>query len=465
MTTYNNTPAFGRGYYSLLFASILFGGLLLAKILVYMCGTPYSPGWMWLTALNAAEACGWTLWIIDRHGPRIGPVLLLPPLLCTLYSTVPIVLLSISPDIFPYSEEVIRRGMFLQSLMATHFWLFWCVMFSKRTGRSILEKTNAWLDGLLITTGGAWLFIAVGFALSLTFFVNFFVSGTAALIGHATRLEAIASSETGKTWLIELVFAVWLMTLTILLNSSHARASLRFAQAPFIVIAIALFLYPYLQLGNRNELSICLIFACLILCIRGRTKLVAACFAVTVPPMLYLGLTRGGGADPFADVASISFYLKLLGEFVFPHYPLLDHISSRKDLWYGWSYLRLPLVVLPTFGLWHKPLSLALQFAQEYGGVGSMGYAYTPLGEGFANFGLASIVIVPFYLSAMGRALASKWFKAPLPFIAFVAISQNTARGEFVSLVQAIVIIVTALYFFLAITRVRIGFSLASAHR
>jgi hypothetical protein len=220
-----------------------------------------------------------------------------------------------------------------------------------------------------------------------------------------------------------------------------------------------------MKLGNRNELSMCLAFACLILCLRGRSLYILAVLAVTIPTFLYVGVTRGRSGDPGADMTTLSFFLKLLGEFVFPHYPLLDHIGSRQDLWYGWSYVRLPAVIFPTFGLWNKQLSLALQFAQAYGGAGGMGFAYTPLGEGFANFGIASIAIVPFYLSAMGRALAARWVKAPLPFLVFISISQNSARGEFVSVVQQIAIIVITLYLLLGLTRVRVRLSLHGGQR
>jgi hypothetical protein len=445
-----------HGYYSAAFVFALYGGFLLAKILVYVSGTPFSPGWSWLVALNALEACGWVYWIINRHGFRFGPVLLLLPLVCALYTTIPVGLLSANLDIFPFSEGVVRRGMFMQSFMATNFWFFWCLMFSKRKGARALEKINAWLDAVSVTGVGIWLFLFSGFTIALACLVNFYMSGAAEMVGSAIRLELMVASETGKLWLLEYCFAAWLMACAVLLNSNRARASLRFSHVLFALFVIVLFMYPYLQLGNREKVSIFLIFACLILCVKCRAKQLAVIIGICVPAMLYLGFTRGGSSVVSATMAPVSFYLNLFGEFVHPHYPLLDHISSRRDLWYGWSYLRSPAVVFPSFGLWERPLSLGYQYAQTPSGVAGMGFAYTPLGEGVANYGLAAIAIVPFYLAALGRLLASERLITPLPFLVFVSISLGINRGEFISIILQLLILVIALFAFLAVTRVNI---------
>jgi oligosaccharide repeat unit polymerase len=215
-------------------------------------------------------------------------------------------------------------------------------------------------------------------------------------------------------------------------------------------------MYQYLLLGNRNEMAIVLIFISVLLCLRGRFWLVVSFSALCIPALLYVGLARGGGLEGSAFEYSnpVTFYLNTLGEFVFPHYPLLDHISSRQDLWYGWSYLRFPATIFPTFGLWGKQISLALQFAEDTGGVGGMGYAYTPLGEGYANFGVASVIVVPLYITICGRICISRKYGAPLFFLVFLSLSLNINRGEFVSIAQEMIILVTMLYGFLAISRV-----------
>jgi hypothetical protein len=114
-------------------------------------------------------------------------------------------------------------------------------------------------------------------------------------------------------------------------------------------------------------------------------------------------------------------------------------------------------MVMPTFGLWNKQASLALQFAHEYGGLGGMGYAYTPLAEGIANFGVLGVIIVPAYLTMSGFTLLSSKIVAPVVFLVFVSISLNINRGEFSSIVQQLFIIAASMHCFLAMTRRRAG--------
>lgn len=449
--------ALHRGHFDSIFAFILYVGVLFGKTLIYVSGSPASPLWKWLLVISVAEACGWTCWILRRHGARLGPVLLLFPLACTLYSAVPICLLAAGLDIFSFSDASVRSGMFMQSLMATHLWAFWGVMFSKKHGERCLARINGWFDTLSVSLTGVWMFILAGLVIAIACLVNFFISGAAGMVGSASRIELMATSETGKLWLLNLGFVAWLMICAVLWNSKKARATIGVWHVVSAMLAITMFMYQYLLLGNRNEMASVLIFVSVLLCLRGRVSLVVAFAALCIPAMLYFGLTREGPSQSlaFAYSNSVTFYLNTLGEFVFPHYPLLDHISSRQDLWYGWSYVRFPATIFPTFGLWNKQVSLALQFSRAYGGVGGMGYAYTPLGEGYANFGVVSVIIVPLYLAICGRIFTSRRFEAPLFFLVFLSLSLNINRGEFGSIAQEVIILVTMLYGFLAILRAR----------
>jgi hypothetical protein len=372
-----------------------------------------------------------------------------------LYSTIPVCLLAAGLDIFSFSDASVRSGMFMQSLMATNLWAFWCVMFSRKHGERCLAKINSWFDSLTVSPTGVWMFILAGMAIAIACLANFFISGAAGMVGSASRLELMATSETGKLWLFDLCFVSWLMICAVFWNSKKVRVTLGLWHIIFALLAIAMFMYPYLLLGNRNEMAIALIFVSLLLCLRGRVWQVIAFASLYVPTLLYFGFTRGETSQSLAVAYAnpVTLYLGLFGEFVFPHYPLLYHISSRQDLWYGWGYVRLPATVFPTFGLWKKQISLALQFSLDYGGVGGMGYAYTPLGEGYANFGVLSVVVVPLYIAVCGRIFTSMRFAAPLFFLVFLAISLDINRGEFGSIAQSIICMVTMMYGFLAISR------------
>jgi hypothetical protein len=203
-----------------------------------------------------------------------------------------------------------------------------------------------------------------------------------------------------------------------------------------IIAACVVLVFPYisLRLGNRNELLFFVGFAATILCLRGKVRLMVLFAAAAVPLLLYLGLSRSSTLIETTGIGSLTFYLSLFGEFVFPHFPLLDHLNSHGNLWLGWSYLRLPAFFVPSLGLWDKPQSLAIVFSQQYEGIGGMGYAYTPLGEGVANFGIAAVVFVPLGLAAFARILASRLISSPLPLLLFFSIPQGINRGDFQSI-------------------------------
>jgi oligosaccharide repeat unit polymerase len=390
-----------QGYYTAAFAFVLYAGFLLAKIVIYECGTPLSPGWKWLAILNVIEAIGWTWWIIERHGLRFGPVLLLLPLICCIYSTVPVSLLALGLNIFPYPDAAVRSGMYMQSLMATHLWLFCAVMFSSKQSRRLVERINGWFDALYITPTGIWLFILLGLAISLLFFIQFYTSGAASLLGKSSRMELNDTFDNGKTWLMNLCFAGWLISCAALCNSRRVRDMIEYRHSIVSTIAIILFMYVYIALGDRREIAFVIMFIGIMLCFRGKIWQIIFIIPLYVSAMIYFSLARSGDTQFIAYMNQVEYYRNLYGEFIFPHFPLIHHIALLQNYWLGSSYVTWLSEYVPTFGLWDKPLSIGTQFAKQMGG--GMGYAYTPLGEGYANFGVISVLVVPLYLSLYMR--------------------------------------------------------------
>ncbi len=443
-----------HGYYTAVFAFVLYGGFLLAKILVYEYGTPLSPGWEWLAILNVIEASGWVWWIIARHGLKFGPVLLLLPLICFIYSTVPVSLLALGLNIFPFPDAAVRSGMYMQSLMATNLWLFCAVMFSAKQSKQLVEKINGWFDGLYITPTGIWLLILLGMAIALLYLARFYTSGAANISGNSSRMEINTAFDNGKVWLINLCFAAWLISCAALYNSKQVREAINYCHVVVFTIAVIIFMYVNIVLGDRREIAFAIMFIGIMLCLRGRTWKVISILPFYIPVMIYFSLVRSGDSQSIAYMKQAEYYMNLYGEFIFPHYALIDHITLLKNYWYGSSYVTWIAEYIPTFGLWDKPLSIGVQLAKQLGG--GMGYAYTPLGEGFANFGMASVLIVPLYLSIYMRVLASYHITTPLPFLLFLSISADINRGNFGGITGQLIMMIVIVYGFIAIAKTRL---------
>src|ERR1035441_7645857 len=345
---------------------------LVAKTLLWKFQTP-SPGtWQCILLLNVLEAIAWGSLTYLRYGHRIGPVFLFLPITCALYTTVPLGLLTSDLNVFPFPYTVIWDGMLMQSLMLTHLWFFMGVAFSKKRADAYLEKVIMWCDNIRVTRLGVNLFLSIGVGIALLYLSNFYFSGAADIIDTASRIELINTARAGKSWLLPLFFACWLIVCAIVWSTRRLRSALSRLQVILAGSVMLVFPYISLRLGNRNELLFFTGFAATLLCLRGKGRLVALLAAVAIPFLLYLGLSRSSLLIETSDIGSVTFYLSLLGEFVFPHFPLLDHLNSHGNLWLGWSYLRLPEFFVPSLGLWDKPESLAIMFSRQYEGIGGI---------------------------------------------------------------------------------------------
>ncbi len=447
-------PLAHQGYYTAAFAFLLYAGFLLSKIVVYECGTPLSQNWKWLATLNVVEAIGWTWWIIERHGLKFGPVLLLLPLICSIYSTVPVSLLAFGLNIYPFPDAAVRSGMYMQSLMATNLWLFCSVMFSAKQSKRLVEKINEWFDALYITPTGIWLLILSGLVISLLFLAQFYISGAASLLGKSSRMELNNAFDNGKTWFMNLCFAGWLISCAALCNSIRVRKTIKCRHIVVTAIAVIMFMYVYIALGDRREIAFVVMFVGLLSCLRGKIWQILIISPLFISSMIYFSLVRSGDSQSIAYMNQAEYYMNLYGEFIFPHYALIHHISLLQNYWFGSSYVTWITEYVPTFGLWNKPLSIGVQFAKELGG--GIGYAYTPLGEGYANFGTASVLIVPLYLSVYMRVLALGRFATPLPYLLFASISTDINRGTFGAITGQLIMLIVIVYGFIAIARTRL---------
>ena len=442
------------GFFEIYLAITLYLILILGKILLLEWANNSfisSAIWKWLLWMNIFEAIGWIVWIIIRHGTRLGPVLLLLPLACFFYTNVPIFMLSNSLDIYPFPNNAIFYGMWLQSAMSTHLWLFVAFMSSKSRDVYIVKRINSWLNDIPSTRFGKQTFFLLGIIFAAFNLANFYISGAADLVGNVSRAESYGAANAGDLWILNYIFVAWSMTLILIWNSTQTRLMFTKVQHVFAIIAILIFLYPTLRLGSRREIILILLFYFIILCLKGRA-IIAYSFAATLfIPMAYLGLIRGSVNLESMDVLTV--YIRLFGEFVNPHFPLLYYITRGSPLWLGWSYVRAIGIIIPTLHVITKPQILAALFAQMYAN-GSMGYAYTPLGEGYANFGSISILVVPMYLIGLERILTRIKHFFPVPLLVFLATAMDINRGEFATIISETIIFSFTIYLLLAILKI-----------
>ena len=433
---------------------LLYGVFILIKVQLWIFISFTKPSWLWLMCTICCESTAWVVWLLKQHGIRMGTVLLILPLVSTLYTIVPICLQLADIDVFPYSVTVVWRGMLMESLMITHLWLAIALFYSRANSALYADKLEAWLDEYDITKTGMWLFICVGFAIAVVYITNFYISGTSAIAGTRDRGEIYTTLETGKTWLMQYSFMCWLMCCVILWFTRRARSLITPLHIILAVLAFLLFMFAFIQTGNRRELVIFLVFTCLILVLKRKTKIIALICLVTIPALLYIGMSRTIDPEQMAIVDQITYYRVLAGEFIGPHFALLEHLSSPQKLWLGWSYIRAFGLQIPTFGLWTKPLSLTLMFARQYGSVGNESWAYSPLAECYANFGTVSVIVLPIILVASSKWLATLRYGGPIPFLVFICMSFDINRGEFATLIAQISLFVIITVVFLYVARI-----------
>jgi len=461
-----NRPTAGRQDYIKLFemplAICIYLLSFVSKAIMWMQPTFSQANWRYLLIVNVVEAAAWIIWMLRRHGKQLAFVFLPLPLVCALYSSVSVALLAAGMDIYPFPDFAVREGMLLQSLFATHLWILTGLFFSRKGTGLFRTKVTDWVNGATVSSVGLFLFLIVGLVVAVLYVANFYASGAASLLQTSgDRALILDTLETGKAWLLTAAFVAWLMACAILWLSPKARLLIKYTHTWSAVVIVVVFFSTYSRLGNRRELMIGVIFICLLLLFKGRTKLIAIVLAVAIAGGLYVGIARSSDSYTRSEMDAATFYLNLFGEAILPNYPLLDHVSSRHELWLGSSYLRLPGYISPSFGLWKKPESLSETFAKQYAD-GAMGYAYTPLGEGYANFGIVSAFLIPLLLVLSQRMLlqgalvTGRLAGVYLPAVlTFLSLPLDINRGEFVSIAFEIVLYSFLVWFYLWLCAMR----------
>jgi hypothetical protein len=463
MTPFEKPAVMRRQISQLAAGFALYAGFLLSKILAYQSGSSASPQWKILLILNVTELGAWVFWSIERHGWRLGAFLLPLPSICSLYSIASIGFLTAGFDVYPFPDSAVRDGMFIQSIAVTQLWIFTAILISPRITAQFGTRVAIWINNLRASRIGLSLFLTFGCVLAGIYVYNFHASGAADMLNTRSgdRAEILDTLETGKSWLITTAFMAWLMASAAILLSKSARRAIRPVHVCLWIGAVAGFFSAYGRLGNRREALIAIMFICALLLFQGRTRILAGLLAIALGLGTYVGIARSMRPDREISVDDASFYLTIFSEAVFPTYPLLDRINSHPDLLWGTSYLRLPAMIVPTFGLWEKPISLSQKFTNDYAN-GKTGYAYTPLAEGYANFGILGVIVAPLLWVFCESILIQRAVANPtrlgacIPAVAFLAFAFDINRGEF-TIALSILLYSSLIWFYLRLCGLRLG--------
>ena len=387
-----------------------------------------------LLATNLVELALWLgTSLVYYQGRRAHVGLMLLYTIMAIYASVPLALLAFDLEIFPFDAMTIQRAMLAQSLALTHVFLFAHLLITPRLVRRVDNTIDRLLNQMRPKFSGEIVASLVGLAIALVYYQNFLSAGVGDMVGSASRAMIARAAETGKTWLLQYVFFAWLMAVAAVSMFRDENRPTPWLARGIQMVAVMLFMHAYIAIGNRRELAILLIFL-IVLSIFRRKRLLFAMAAVSFPVLLTLGLFRALEGSAVGEFDITTNMLNLFGEFVFPHYPLLyysEQAGLEQQL--GSSYLNLPLYILPSFELWEKAQSLAVQFSFEYSNR-SMGYALTPLAEGFVNFGWLSVVLVPLLLALTFRLFFHLAHLVPFGIMTLMSFPLDISRGEFTTM-------------------------------
>ncbi len=215
-------------------------------------------------------------------------------------------------------------------------------------------------------------------------------------------------------------------------------------------IALIIFLYPYFLIGNRREIVIVLLVLLSVTLVLSRKNVKPAFFIAFLGlVLLAFGLQRSLMGKSVSDMDEIILYRNLFGEFIFPHYPLIYYLENglSDGFLFGSGYFKLPAYILPNFGLFEKAQTFAVIFSTEYSGR-MMGFGFTPVAEGYLNFGIFSICIVPAFVALAMKSLLKFRLFFPFGFLVMTGFALDINRGEFVTLTLQWLIFCICISFF-----------------
>jgi hypothetical protein len=273
---------------------------------------------------------------------------------------------------------------------------------------------------------------AAVFAAAIVYYYinNFYDSGISDSIASSSRFEITKKIETGRIWLIQYAMSAYIMWFTLYFYKiRYLKDPIYLIIILFNIALITVYIYFYLQLGNRREIaSAAIFFLTFYFLINNK---VSYSFILLIPAaLIYIGVSRvvvdGGTTLSFDDAMFAA-----LGEFVLTSFPLNIYIEmGMEDFEFGATIIQSIWAGAPLIDINTKPLSLANEFVQFFSFNG-IGYGFSPMAEGFLNFGFSGSVLGSIMLVATIGLIS----RVQIPFRAFclvlmASLALDIFRGE-----------------------------------
>lgn len=351
----------------------------------------------------------------------------------------------------PVSDVAIENGMLLSNLfIMTYIGLSIGMKAFKASDKDMFEdffsKVKTYLINLEMKRFSI-IFDILAMVMAIYYIINIYDSG----------LLNLAFSGIDRFQLIEILentnHTHWIFTYCLIAYScviyTLAFNKLRFnnSKSRIIIvriIIISIFWIINMLLGNRRDISYILLYLLFYYIVTREKKLSFLKLVFVILSGLtfsMIGYLRSTGFS-FSNGSIDNIVNNSLGEFFVPINIFYYYLSNKIQLLYGASYFSFIQFVIPRAMWVDKPLSLAVNFANNFGGI--MGYGFNPIAEGYINFGFMFIFILPIIIILLIKgieALSKKYI--PVYIFAYMQV-MNFNRSEFSSsLIEFVIIYLT----------------------
>lgn len=407
---------------------IFLGSLSLKVLLLYL---QYPINYIYIVSINIIEMILFFITIFHSHkqiNTKIIPIVFV--FSSFLYTSGPTLFYIFAPKFALFFNNTQLLSSLYNSIFFSSFSFLILFIFNKNFCRMLYE--DFYYDLELVDKSAARGVISFVFAAAITYYYinNFYQSGISDSVASASRFEITQKVETGRIWLLQYAMSAYMMWFIIYFyKTKNISNPIYYIIILANLITLSVYFYYYIQLGNRREITSVAIFFFIISYII-KSKIPYSLFLLVPAGLIYVGISRvvvDGGATLSIDDAVFA----ALGEFVLTSFPLNIYIEmGMKDFEYGATVLKSIMAGTPLIDINSKPLSLANEFVQFFSFNG-IGYGFSPMAEGFLNFGFSGAIFGSAMLVATIGAIA----RIRIPFRSFgliltASLALDIFRGE-----------------------------------
>lgn len=358
-----------------------------------------------------------------------------------IYCTFPILFYIFAPKFAVFYNDTLFRSALFNSAFFSWYCFWSLVIFSDAVTIKLDRQCRALFQSFDVSAPRALLVTFAAVIMTSVYVDNYFASGASEAVLNSSRFEVTKAVETGRIWLIQYAMSAYFIWLICFCSFSVSNRPNIFAPILYINAFISLgYLYFYLQLGNRREIIVPILFFFFIRYLKNnkidKLFLVGAVIALT-----WIGVSRVTSVST-GSVFGEDLLFAGLGEFVLTGFPLNFYIENGyNELQLGQTILQSVAAGTPLIEAGSKPVSLAQEFVNLYSYSG-IGYGFSPMAESFLNFGFLGSILGPLLVMSTIRIIS----KYPLPhsglaLLVVASFAFDIFRGESGALFWQFVII------------------------